>query len=128
MLVVVLVVNTAPGSRGLRHPEHGQPWVLPSTCPLLLAPCCCGAQDLLPPMLPGLGGPSTDPSWRGSTRCSVRGRGTLSGSCTGSFGISLPKSQALFTGKGMQTGANSAQTVTAAPPPALQSSDTRVPL
>lgn len=55
MLVVVLVVNTAPGSRGLRHPEHGQPWVLPSTCPLL-ASCCCGAQDLLPPMLPGLGG------------------------------------------------------------------------
>lgn len=59
---MVLVVNTAPGSRGLRHPEQGQPWVLPSTCPLL-APCCCGARDLLPPMLPGLGGPSTNPSW-----------------------------------------------------------------
>lgn len=83
MLVVVLVVNTAPGSRGLRHPEHGQPWVLPSTCPLL-ASCCCGAQDLLPPMLPGLGGLSTDPSWGGSTHCSVWSRGTLSGSCTGS--------------------------------------------
>lgn len=51
----------------------------------------------------------------------------LHGLCS-CFGISLPKSQALFTGKGMQTGANSAQTVTAAPPPALQSSDTRVPL
>lgn len=125
-MLVVLVVNTAPGSRGLRHPEHGQPWVLPSTCPLL-APCCCGAWDLLPPMLPGLGGLSTDLNRGGSTRCSVRGRGTLSGSCIGSFGISLPKSQPPLAGKGTQTGANSAQMVTAAPP-APQSSDTHVPL